>query len=49
MNELMIVWNRRCDLLLYRWRLLNGRVDYDPEVIPAALDWIDSELALMTL
>lgn len=38
---------RRCDLLLLRWRLQNGRVQCHPEVLPAALDWIESELALM--
>lgn len=47
MNDYMIIRNRRYDLMLYRWRLLNGRVDCDPEIYPAALDWIESELALM--
>lgn len=41
--DLNLVW-RRLELLRLRWRLVNGRVYCDPEILPAALDWIDSEL-----
>lgn len=33
----------KLDLLRMRWRLLN-RVTVEPHVLPAALDWINSEL-----
>lgn len=35
---------RRIDLLLLRWKLQNGRVQCHHEVLPAALDWIETEL-----
>jgi len=37
--------NRKFELLLFRWRLINYRSSADPEVIPAAVWWIDGEVA----
>lgn len=48
MNDLEVIW-RRFELLRFRWSLTNGRVKCDPETLPAALDWIDSELAVLEL
>lgn len=44
MNNIDVIW-RRFELLRIRWNLTNGRIYCDPEVLPAALDWIDGELA----
>ena len=43
MNKL----SRRLNLKLYRWRLLNGRIACDPNVLSAALDWLDGEIAAL--
>ncbi|MCI1777154.1 MAG: hypothetical protein LKI04_24395 [Paenibacillus lautus] len=43
MNETL----RRLELKLIRWRLEVGRIEIDPEVLPAALDWIDGEIAAL--
>lgn len=48
MKDCNLAW-RRLELFRLRWRLLNGRVSCDPELLPAAIDWIDSELAGMPL
>lgn len=40
MRELM---KRIGDLKAFRWRLVNGKTD--PDVLPAALDWLDSTIA----
>lgn len=37
--------NRKFDLLLFRWRLVNFRTSADPDVLPAAVWWIDCEVA----
>lgn len=42
--NLDLVW-RRYELLRFRWQLTNGRTSCDPDTLPAALDWIESELA----
>lgn len=39
-----LIW-RKYELLRIRWRLITGRTYSDPEVLPAALDWIDGEIA----
>ncbi|WP_172963973.1 hypothetical protein [Paenibacillus sp. Cedars] len=36
---------RRLELKLLRWKLVYGRIEVDPEVLPAALDWLDGEIA----
>lgn len=46
MRDLNLAW-RRLELLRFRWQLLHGRVSCDPETLPAAIDWIDSQLAGM--
>lgn len=43
MSRQELKWERY-DLLRMRWRLIN-RAMVDPQVLPAALDWIDSEVA----
>lgn len=46
--ELELLW-RKFELLRMRWRLTNGIVYSDPKVLPAALDWIDGQIAEMEL
>ncbi|MGG1879097.1 hypothetical protein ABDI30_16210 [Paenibacillus cisolokensis] len=43
MNEML----RRLELKLIRWRLEVGRIKVDPEVRPAALSWLDGEIAAL--
>lgn len=35
---------RKLELKRLRWRLLNGRCQCDPDVLPAALDWLNGEI-----
>jgi len=37
--------DRKSELLVMRWQLINRRTNADPEVIPAAVWWIDQEVA----
>lgn len=37
--------DRKSKLLVSRWRLINRLTNADPEVIPAAVWWIDQEVA----
>lgn len=46
MKDLNLAW-RRLELLRIRWKLINGLAPCDPETLPAAVDWIDSQLAEM--
>ena len=43
MQEADLRWHKH-QLLRTRWQLLN-RAEVDPHVLPAALDWIDGEVA----
>lgn len=43
MNEML----RRLELKLLRWKLVYGRIEVNPEVLPAALDWLDGEIAAL--
>ncbi|SFE10918.1 hypothetical protein SAMN04487969_10198 [Paenibacillus algorifonticola] len=38
---------RRYDLQRMRWRLINYPHLAEPDVLPAALDWLDGEIAAM--
>lgn len=38
---------RKFDLMRMRWQLLNGRAECDPETLPAALDWLNGEIAAL--
>jgi hypothetical protein len=40
LSELM---KRIADLRAFRWRMMNGKGD--PEVLPAAIDWLDGAIA----
>ncbi|MCM3041686.1 hypothetical protein M3201_18490 [Paenibacillus motobuensis] len=42
MDEL--IW-RKFELMRLRWRLLNGRAQCDSEILPAALDWLNGQIA----
>ncbi|MGG1878242.1 hypothetical protein ABDI30_11830 [Paenibacillus cisolokensis] len=42
-NEML----RRLELKLIRWRIEVGRIKVDPEVLPAALDWVNGEIAAL--
>lgn len=44
-DHLDLMW-RKFELQRMRWRLVN-RCDADPFVLPAALDWLDGEIADM--
>lgn len=44
--NLDLLW-RKFELLRMRWRLTTGRVYSDPNVLPAALDWLDGQIAEM--
>lgn len=43
MNKIL----RRLELKHLRWRLEVGRIEVDPEVLPAALCWINGEIAAL--
>lgn len=36
---------RKFELMRMRWGIANGRVKCHPDVKPAALDWLDGEIA----
>ncbi|BCG57457.1 hypothetical protein [Paenibacillus sp. URB8-2] len=36
---------RRLELKRLKWQINNGRAKCNPEVTPAALDWLDGEIA----
>ncbi|WP_157686451.1 hypothetical protein [Paenibacillus senegalimassiliensis] len=46
MNEAQL---RKFDLMRRRWQLLNGRATCDPELLPAALSWLDGEIAALNV
>lgn len=41
----MEILKRRLELRLLRWKLSNGRIACDPDILPADLNWIEMELA----
>lgn len=41
--QMELLW-RKFELQRMRWRLVN-KVEVDPFVLPAALDWLDGEVA----
>lgn len=43
------VTERRLELRRLRWRLTNGRAACNPDVLPAALDWLDGEIAELSV